>query len=218
MSAPAITALQQGLQNCEHCGLLSRPAPGAEEGRCPRCGTHLHFRKRDSLQRTVAYLVAAAVCYIPANVLPIMTTVTSGGRESDTIMQGVILLWSPTGWPLSCIILIASILIPSAKIGAMFYLVFSVRKGSVQTPAKRVKLFKIVEAIGRWSMIDVFVVTFTVALIQLQPLMSVEPAAGIFFFAAVVVLTMMAVECFDARLIWDPVSSQEIQTPEAQNV
>ena len=218
MSAPAITALQQGLQNCEHCGLLSRPAPGAEEGHCPRCGTHLHFRKRDSLQRTVAYLVAAAVCYIPANVLPIMTTVTSGGRESDTIMQGVILLWSPTGWPLSCIILIASILIPSAKIGAMFYLVFSVRKGSVQTPAKRVKLFKIVEAIGRWSMIDVFVVTFTVALIQLQPLMSVEPAAGIFFFAAVVVLTMMAVECFDPRLIWDPASSQEIQTPEAQNV
>ena len=91
------------------------------------------------------------------------------------------------------------------------YLVFSVRKGSVQTPAKRVKLFHLVEVIGRWSMIDVFVVTFTVALIQLQPFMSVEPAAGIFFFAAVVVLTMMAVESFDARLIWDPVSSQPTQ-------
>jgi paraquat-inducible protein A len=218
MSAPAISALQQGLQNCEHCGLLSRPAPGAAEGHCPRCGGHLIFRKPDSLQRTVAYLVAAAICYIPANFLPIMTTVAFGNRESDTIMQGVILLWSPTGWPLSCIILIASIMIPSAKIGAMFYLVFSVRKGSVQTPAKRVKLFKIVEAIGRWSMIDVFVVTFTVALIQLQPLMSVEPAPGIFFFAAVVVLTMMAVECFDPRLIWDPASSQEAQTTEAQNV
>lgn len=218
MSAPAGTAMQQGLQNCEHCGLLSRPEPGAGEGRCPRCGGHLLFRKKDSLQRTVAYLVAAAVCYIPANILPIMTTVTTSHRESDTIMQGVILLWSPTGWPLSCIILIASILIPSAKIGALFYLVYSVRKGAVQTPAKRVKLFKIVEAIGRWSMIDVFVVTFTVALIQLQPFMSVEPAAGIFFFAAVVVLTMLAVECFDPRLIWDPASSQENQNQEAPNV
>ena len=80
MSAPAITALQQGFQSCEHCGLLSRPAPEAEEGHCPRCGGHLLFRKRDSLQHTVVYLVAAAVCYIPANVLPIMTTVTTGGR------------------------------------------------------------------------------------------------------------------------------------------
>jgi paraquat-inducible protein A len=217
MSVQAITAMQQGLQRCESCGLLSRPAHGAEAGHCPRCGEHLHFRKPDSLQRTVAYLVAAAVCYIPANVLPIMTSVLTSGRESDTIMQGVILLWSPTGWPLSLIILFASIFIPSAKVAAMFYIVFSVRRGSVQTPAKRVRLFKIVEVIGRWSMIDVFVVTFTVALIQLQPFMSVEPAPGIFFFAAVVVLTMMAVESFDPRLIWDPASSQAAQTQEAQN-
>jgi paraquat-inducible protein A len=217
MSAAALSAMQQGLQRCECCGLLSRPEHGAEEGHCPRCGGHLVFRKPQSLERTMAFLIAAAICYIPANVLPIMTTVTFSGRESDTIMQGVILLWSPTGWPLSCIILIASILIPSAKIGAMLYLVFSVRKGSVQTPAQRVKLFHIVEVIGRWSMIDVFVVTFTVALIQLQPLMSVEPSPGIFFFASVVVLTMMAVESFDPRLIWDPASSQQAQTPEAQN-
>jgi len=218
MSAPAITAMQQGLQRCEHCSLLSRPASGAEEGHCPRCGGHLVFRKPQSLERTAAYLVAAAICYIPANILPVMTTVTFSGRESDTIMQGVVLLWSPTGWPLSIIILIASILIPSAKIATMFYLVFSVRKGSVKTPAQRVKLFHLIEVIGRWSMIDVFVVTFTVALIQLQPLMSVEPAAGIFFFAAVVVLTMLAVESFDARLVWDPASSQAAQTSEAKNV
>jgi paraquat-inducible protein A len=218
MSAPAITGLQQGLQRCEHCGLLSQPAAGAEEGHCPRCGGHKVFRKPQSLERTLAYLVAAAICYIPANILPIMTTVAFSHRESDTIMQGVILLWSPTGWPLSMIILIASIMIPSAKIGAMFYLVYSVRKGSVKTPAQRVKLFHLVEIIGRWSMIDVFVVTFTVALIQLQPLMSVEPDRGIFFFAAVVVLTMLAVESFDPRLIWDPASSQTASNPEVQNV
>lgn len=211
MSAAAITAMQQGLQRCEHCALLSAPAAGAAEGHCPRCGGHLVFRKADSLNRTVAYLIAATICYLPANLLPVMTTVTFAGRESDTIMQGVVLLWSPTGWPLSLIVLFASIFIPSAKIAALFYLVFTVKRGSVKTPAQRVKLFRIVEAIGRWSMVDVFVDTFTVALIQLQPFMAVEPAPGLFFFAAVVVLTMLAVESFDPRLIWDPASSQEVQ-------
>jgi paraquat-inducible protein A len=169
----------------------------------------LEFRKQSSLQRTLAYSLAAAACYIPANLLPVMTTVTASGRESDTIMQGVVLLWSPTGWPLSLIVLFASILIPSAKIVALLYLMYTVRRGSVQSPKQRVKLYRIVEIIGRWSMVDVFVDTFTVALIQLQPLMSVEPAPGLFFFAAVVVLTMLAVESFDPRLIWDPASSQE---------
>lgn len=211
MSAGAVTAMQQGLQRCEDCGLVSRPAPGEAEGCCPRCGEELTFRKKNSLQRTMAYLIAAAICYIPANFLPVMTTVTTAGRESDTIMQGVILLWSPTGWPLSLIVLFASIMIPSAKIMAMVYLVFSVRRGSIQSPGQRVRLYRMVEIIGRWSMVDVFVDTFTVALIQLQPLMSVEPAPGLFFFAAVVVLTMLAVESFDPRLIWDPASSQEVQ-------
>jgi paraquat-inducible protein A len=140
-----------------------------------------------------------------------MTTSTFSGRESDTIMQGVVLLWSPTGWPLSLIVLIASIFIPSAKIGALFYLVWTVKRGSIQNSGQRVRLFRLVEAIGRWSMVDVFVVTFTVALIQLQPLMWVEPAPGLIFFAAVVVLTMLAVEEFDPRLIWDPASSKEVQ-------
>ncbi len=211
MSAEAVTAMQQGLQRCEDCGLVSRPLPGGTEGCCPRCGEELTFRKKNSLQRTMAYLIAATICYIPANFLPVMTTVTTAGRESDTIMQGVILLWSPTGWPLSLIVLFASIMIPSAKIMAMVYLVFSVRRGSIQSPGQRVRLYRMVEIIGRWSMVDVFVDTFTVALIQLQPLMSVEPAPGLFFFAAVVVLTMLAVESFDPRLIWDPASSQEVQ-------
>jgi len=210
MNARGVTAMQLGLQCCEACGLVSRPAPGLEEGRCPRCAGHLIFRKKHSLQRTMAYLIAAAVCYVPANLLPVMTTITVSGRESDTIMQGVVRLWSPTGWPLSLIVLVASIMIPSAKIAALVYLVFSVRRGSAQTPGQRVLLFRIVRGIGRWSMVDVFVATFTVALIQLQPFMAVEPSPGLFFFAAVVVLTMLAVETFDPRLIWDPVSSKEV--------
>ena len=210
-----MTALQQGLQSCDTCGLLSRPVPGADEGRCPRCDEELVFRKPASLQRTLAYLIAAAVCYVPANVLPVMTTITASGRESDTILQGVVLLWSPTGWPLSLIVLFASIMIPSAKIVALLYLLITVKRGSIKNNAQRVRLYRMVEIIGRWSMVDVFVDTFTVALIQLQPLMSVEPAPGLFFFAAVVVLTMLAVESFDPRLIWDSASSKEIQ-PEVQ--
>jgi paraquat-inducible protein A len=211
MISVTTTAMQEGLQNCDSCGLLSRPAPGSDEERCPRCDEELVFRKPASLQRTVAYLIAAAICYIPANFLPVMTTVTSGGRESDTIMQGVVLLWSPTGWPLSLIVLFASIMIPSAKIVGLLYLVISVKRGSIKNNMQRIRLYRIVELIGRWSMVDVFVDTFTVALIQLQPLMSVEPGPGLLFFAAVVILTMLAVESFDPRLIWDSASSKEVQ-------
>ena len=211
MSLAAATALALGLQGCEACGLVSRPAPGTDEGSCPRCGNELSFRKSASIQRTWAFLVAAVICYVPANLLPVLTTVTASGRDSDTIMEGVVLLWSPTGWPLSLIVLVASIMIPSAKIVALIYLLITVQRGSVESNVQRVRLYRVVELIGRWSMVDVFVDTFTAALVQLQPLMSVEPGPGLFFFAAVVVLTMLAVESFDARLIWDAASRGEVQ-------
>ena len=211
MSAAAPTAMQQGLQSCETCGLLSRPAPGEEEGRCPRCAEELTFRKTASFQRTWAFLIAAAICYVPANLLPVLTTVTASGRDSDTILQGVVLLWSPTGWPLSLIVLVASIMIPSAKIVALIYLLVSVQRGSVENNEQRIRLYRIVQLVGRWSMVDVFVDTFTAALVQLQPLMSVEPALGLVFFAAVVVLTMLAVESFDPRLIWDAASAGAVR-------
>ena len=211
MSAIAVTAMQHGLQSCPACSLLSRPEPGEDEGRCPRCDETLSFREAGSFQRSWAFLIAAAICYVPANLLPVLTTVTASGRDSDTIMQGVVLLWSPTGWPLSLIVLIASIMIPSGKIAALVYLLFTAQRGSIERNEQRIRLYRIVELIGRWSMVDVFVDTFTAALVQLQPLMSVEPAIGLVFFAAVVVLTMLAVESFDPRLIWDPLSASEVQ-------
>jgi paraquat-inducible protein A len=200
--------MQLRLQSCEACGLLSRPEPGEEDGRCPRCGEELAFRKHGSLQRTWAFLLAAAACYVPANVLPVLTTTTATGSDSDTILQGVVLLWSPTGWPLSLIVLVASIMIPSAKILALAYLLVTVQRGSVQSNGQRIRLYRTVDLIGRWSMVDVFVDAFTAALVQLQPLMSVAPGPGLFFFAAVVVLTMLAVESFDPRLIWDAASAR----------
>ena len=198
-----ITASQLGIQRCETCGLPSRPRAGADHGLCPRCGREVIFRKTDSVQRTWAFLSAAAVCYVPANVLPVLSTSTAAGTDTDTILQGVAELWSPTGWPLSLIVLFASIMIPSAKIVAMGYLLISVQRGSVKNNEERIRLFRTVEFIGRWSMVDVFVDTFTASLVQFEPLMSVEPGPGLFFFAAVVVMTMLAVESFDPRLIWD---------------
>jgi paraquat-inducible protein A len=202
--------MQHGLQRCEGCGLVSRPAPGEDEGQCPRCDEEVAFRKPGSLERTAAYVIAAAICYIPANFLPVLTTTTAAGADSDTILQGVVLLWSPTGWPLSLIVLVASIMIPVGKIVALAYLLVTVRRGSIENNAQRVRLYRTVEFIGRWSMVDVFVDTFTAALVQLQPLMSVTPGPGLFYFAAVVVLTMLAVGSFDPRLIWDASSPREV--------
>ena len=143
--------------------------------------------------------------------MPVLTTTTAAGAVSDTILEGVVLLWSPTGWPLSLIVLVASIMIPSAKILALGYLLVAVQRGSVKSNEERTRLYRTVEFIGRWSMVDVFVDTFTAALVQLQPLMSVEAGPGLIFFAAVVVLTMLAVESFDPRLIWDAASAMEIR-------
>jgi paraquat-inducible protein A len=203
VSAPAVSAMALGLQRCEGCALVSRPPAPAGASRCPRCGEPLEFRKPLSLQRTWAYVIAAAVCYVPANLLPVLSTTTAAGAESDTILQGVVLLWSPTGWPLSLIVLIASIMIPSAKIVALAYLLLSVQRRWLGQPEQRTRMYRVVRFVGRWSMVDVFVDTFTAALVQLQPLMSVVPGPGLVFFAAVVVLTMLAVESFDPRLIWD---------------
>ena len=203
MSSAAATAMAQGLQSCEGCGLLSKPHSGHEEGRCPRCGEETSFRKKASLERPWAFLTAAAVCFVPANLLPVLRTTTETGVDTDTILQGVILLWSPSGWPLALIVLVASIMIPSAKIASLGYLLVTVRSAPPTSNRQRLRLYRIVEIVGRWSMVDVFVGTFTAALVQLQPLMSVSPGPGMLFFAAVVVLTMLAAESFDPRLIWD---------------
>jgi paraquat-inducible protein A len=203
VTSVGVSALQLGLQSCESCGLLSRPAAGIADGLCPRCDERVSFRAHQSLQRSWAFLIGAAICYVPANTLPVLATNTATGTDYDTILQGVALLWSPTGWPLALIVLVASIMIPSAKILSMGYLLISVQRGTTSGGEQRVRLYRIVEFVGRWSMVDVFVDTFTAALVQLQPLMSVEPGPGLFFFAAVVVLTMLAAESFDPRLIWD---------------
>jgi paraquat-inducible protein A len=198
------TAARAGLVLCEVCGLLSRPALREEPGYCPRCDAELSFRRPYSIQRTWAFILAAAICYLPANILPVLTTTALGSVEKDTIIGGVVLLYTTGSWPLALIVLIASVMIPLAKLIALAYLLITVQRGSIRSNRERTRLYRLVTFVGRWSMLDVFVDTFTVALVQLQPLMSVLPGPGVLFFAAVVVLTMLAAEFFDPRLIWDP--------------
>ena len=178
-------------------------APQRRAGHCPRCGERLAWRREDSLQRTWALLIAAAICYLPANLLPVLTTYTLVSADSDTIMSGVVYLWTSGSWPLAIIVLVASVMIPIGKIVALGYVLLSVQRGSASNNRQRTRLYRVVEIIGRWSMLDVFVDTFTVALVQLSPLMSVDPGPGVVFFMAVVVLTMLAAQSFDPRLIWD---------------
>jgi paraquat-inducible protein A len=203
LTATALTAAQAGLVSCETCALLTRPADAAEPGHCRRCGAKLEWRRHNSIQYTWALVVAAAICYIPANVLPVLNTTTLGSIDSDTILGGVALLYNTGSWPLALVVLVASVMVPLGKLISLSYLLISVQRGSIQSNRERTRLYRLVEFIGRWSMLDVFVDTFTVALIQLHPLMSVEPGPGVLFFAAVVVLTMIAAESFDPRLIWD---------------
>jgi len=211
MTGATVSAAQAGLVSCEICGLLSRPASPAEPGFCGRCGEGLEFRRHQSIQTTWALVVAAAICYIPANALPVLNTTTFGSSEPDTIMGGVVFLYTSGSWPLALIVLIASVMIPLGKLIALAYLLIVVQRRSAGSNRQRTRLYRMVEFIGRWSMLDVFVDTFTVALVQLQPLMSVEPGAGVVFFAAVVVLTMLAAESFDPRLIWDSGNPQQPQ-------
>jgi paraquat-inducible protein A len=209
----AAGAAHAGLVSCGSCGLLARPASAAHVGHCPRCGEHLAWRRTNAVQRTWAFLVAAAILYVPANILPVLTTNTLVSSQSDTIMSGVIFLYETGSWPLALIVLVASVMIPLGKIAALAYVLVSVQRGAATNNRQRTRLYRIVEFIGRWSMLDVFVDTFVVALVQLAPLMSVEPGPGVVYFMAVVVLTMLAAQSFDPRLIWDAATTRKRRTP-----
>ena len=211
MTAIALTAAQEGLVSCETCKLLARPVHPDHPGHCPRCGAELEFRRAHSIQYTWALVIAAAICYIPANLLPVLNTTAFGSSEPDTIMGGVVFLYTSGSWPLALIVLVASVMVPLGKLIALAYLLITVQRGVPGGNRERTRLYRMVEFIGRWSMLDVFVDTFTVALVQLQPLMSVAPGPGVVFFAAVVVLTMIAADSFDPRLIWDSATDGEGQ-------
>ena len=213
MSRAPATAASLGLLVCHSCGLLSRAGPHVHEASCPRCGAGLHRRKPNSISRTWALLIAAMVLYIPANVLPMMYTGSLFGSQSDTIMSGVVYFWVTGSWYLALIIFFASITVPMLKMISLVVLLVSVQRRSRWRPVQRARLYRVVEAVGRWSMLDVYVVAVIVALVQLQALATILPGPGAIAFASVVVLTMFAAMSFDPRLIWDPLDEEHGRVP-----
>ena len=204
------TARQAGMISCRKCHLLS--SPSGDEGYCPRCGDRLYSRKPNSIARTWALVLAAIVCYIPANVLPITHTSALGSVQSDTIMSGVIYFMQHGSWGIALIIFTASVFVPLLKIFILIMLLLSVQLDWQWRPVDRTRLYRITEAIGRWSMLDIFVVTILVALVHLGALANMEAGAGALYFALVVVITMFAAEAFDPRLIWDNLKESNDRT------
>ncbi|WP_344701403.1 paraquat-inducible protein A [Halomonas cibimaris] len=195
-------AAAQQLTGCPTCGLVNRLAK-TQKTRCRRCGEHLHARRPHSLQRTWALLAAAAVMYIPANFYPIMNVTNLGETSSSTIISGVVELYQSGSWPVALVIFIASVIVPVGKLFALGWLCLVARRSHRLNAHSRTVLYRVTEFIGRWSMVDVFVVAILVALIRAGTLMSITPGPAELAFGAVVVLTMLAAMSFDPRLIWD---------------
>lgn len=209
MSDTPLTAAARGLLSCHVCGLLSRGDHGNRTLHCPRCSAPLHVRKPDSVARSWAFLIAAYILYIPANVLPIMETRSLFGVQADTIMSGIIYLWHSGSWDLALVVFIASIMVPLLKLIALTLLLISVQRRSTWQPLQRAKLYRIVELVGRWSMLDIYVVAILAALVQIGALATINAGPGALAFGAVVVLTMFAAMEFDPRLIWEPLAFQQ---------
>lgn len=192
-------ALAQGLHHCHHCRLL---VPRGRHS-CPRCGAAVHARKPHSCSRTLALLLAAAVLFVPANLYPVMTVSRFGSGEPSTIIGGVFQLIEAQMWPLALLVLFASIVVPLLKMAVLGFLVLGVRRGSRWRPRDRTWLYHVTEVVGAWSMVDVYLVAILSALVQLDALANIQPGLGASYFAAVVVLTLLAAHTFDPRLIWD---------------
>jgi paraquat-inducible protein A len=210
MSDSDVTASQLGLCACHGCGGLSELIPGVHDMRCRRCGAALHLRKPDSIARTWAFLIASYIMYVPANVLPIMKTGSLFGSQADTIMSGVAYLWHSGSWHLALVVFIASVLVPLAKMFCLTFLAISVQRGWTERALERTKLYRVLEFVGPWSMLDVYVVTILVALVQLKALATIQPGPAAAAFGAVVVLTMFAAMSFDPRLLWEPKEAHHV--------
>ena len=208
MDWPGRSAADQGFCSCHVCGLVSRLEQDDLAARCPRCNTRLHFRRPDSLHRCWAFLIAAYILYIPANLMIMMETGTLISYRKDTILSGVVHLWHNGNPGIAVIVFVASILVPLFKLVVLTLLLVSVRRGSTWGIKHRILLYRIVELVGRWSMLDIFVVTLLAALVQIQSFATVRAGTGAIAFGAVVVLTMFAAMEFDPRLMWDPLRKE----------
>lgn len=203
------TALAQGLCACQSCGLVSDLGVPHETLKlsqkkvyCPRCRQPILVRKGNSIPKSLAYLLTAFLLYIPANLLPIMDTSSLFNAKRDTIMSGIIFLWRTDAISLAILVFLASIVTPLFKMLALSYLLYAVKYG-VKQPLFATKLYRFLHMIGRWSMLDIFMVVILITLVNIKTLKVIVASPGAIAFAGVVILTMLAVESFDVRLLWD---------------
>jgi len=197
----------EDLASCHDCGFVVALDGSAHHAgtRCPRCKAAVHRRKPDSVNRTWALVITAAMLYVPANIFPVMRVISMGKAQEDTILSGAVYLLVHGMWPLALVVFFASVVVPLLKLIALSFLLISVQRKWTWRPVERTKLYHVVEAVGRWSMTDIYVVTILVALVSLGNLATIEAGMGAVYFAGVVVVTMLAAESFDPRLIWDQV-------------
>ncbi len=203
MTRDFTTAMECGLVSCRDCGMISKPVQAAHTVYCPRCRARINIRRPNSVASCWALLLAAYILYVPANLLPIMKTSTISGTTADTIMSGILTLWESGSWGIAGIVFLASITVPLLKLISLTLLLLSVRGPSRWSPEQRIRLYRLIKVVGRWSMLDIYVVAILTKLVQFSFLATVEAGPAAFYFAAVVVLTMIAAMQFDPRLIWD---------------
>ncbi|WP_144170429.1 paraquat-inducible protein A [Pseudomonas sp. Kh13] len=202
-------AIDAGILVCNECHELNRQQPDSTSQTCTRCGAIVHARRPNSIARTWALLIAASILYIPANMLPIMTVSTLGQGSPDTIMSGVITLLKHGMVPIAAVVFIASILVPTFKLVGIGLLLYSVQRRQPLSARQRILMYRFIEFIGRWSMLDIFVIAILVAVVNFGRIASVEANLGAIAFATVVILTMLAALTFDPRLIWDNTESDD---------
>lgn len=205
MSFPEGSAAAKGLANCHVCGELGDIA---SQSHCQLCHSKLHLRIPNSLQLSLACLLTACLCYIPASILPIMVTEQLGASTSNTIVGGVVTLWSHGSYFIALVIFVASVIVPIGKMMSIAWLCFTVIRPNSALVKHQKLVYEMTELIGKWSMVDVFVVALLVALVQITGLMTIKAGSAGLAFAGVVIFTMISARAFDSRLIWDSESEE----------
>ena len=199
------TALSENLASCHTCSRVQ----SADSHHCERCGTSVHARKPDSLQRCLALSLASLIAYIPANILPIMVVTQLGKKEASTILSGVATFWEMHAYPVAITIFIASVLIPGLKLMALGILCAAAAGKIKLDPRRANRIYWLTELVGRWSMVDVFVVAILVGLVNFTGLMSIAAGPAAVSFGLMVVLTMFAAHAFEPKLIWDRLRTEK---------
>jgi paraquat-inducible protein A len=214
---PACSALAAGLWRCRGCNAVCVPPAEAlaqRRTRCPRCDAVVHPRLPDSIARSWAFLLAGTALYLPANLLPVTSTASIGGRQNDTIFSGIVYFWKDGSYGLAVLVFVASILVPMTKLLLLSVLLISLQRHDRRWATRRLKAWRVLELIGRWSMLDIFAITILAALVQVESLAELTPGPGAMAFGAVVVLTMLATHNFDPRLLFDKPEGEFVPMPQ----